>query len=73
MADYFSRVEINATFYEIADVDYPKFSLKQAEVEFLRLSGSSMQLITKTLPEYGVSITGDISTGQFRPLVPESF
>ena len=73
MADYFSRVEINATFDEIADVDYPKFSLEQAEVEFLRLSGSSMQLITKTLPEYEVSITGDISTGQFRPLVPESF
>ena len=42
-------------------------------IDHIQTSKNSLKLEYHPLPNKGVSILGDISTGTFRPLVPEDF
>ncbi|XP_026695294.2 uncharacterized protein LOC113475388 [Ciona intestinalis] len=78
IADCLSRPEINAIFTDCASiVDYESMANAQSNdesVQSLRQSPeSSLCIEARTLPVSHVTLLGDVSTGTFRPIVPESF
>ena len=76
VADYLSRSEINAIFEGADNLNYLELAnaqLHDESLNSLRGPTSSLKIEERRMPQYGISLLGDVSTGLFRPLVPLPF
>ena len=75
VADCLSRTQCNALFEELPPVSLHKMVVKQqadASISNLMNSDTStLSIETRTLSDSNTNIVGDVSTGSFRPIVPE--
>ena len=75
VADCLSRITASL-FEELEAINFLEMAAAQQHdpiIDHIQTSKNSLKLEYKPLPNQGVSILGDMSTGKFRPLVPEAF
>ena len=75
VADCLSRITASV-FEENEAINFLEMAAAQQRdpiIDHIQTSKNSLKLEYHPLPNKGVSILGDISTGTFRPLVPEDF
>lgn len=75
-ADALSRISINATQGRHSPIDFETMALAQrsdSDLQQLQASGTALDLRTVLIPSSTTPITCDMSTGNPRPFVPESF
>ena len=75
VADCLSRITASV-FEEHEAINVLEMAAAQQHdpiIDHIQTSKNSLKLEYKPLPNQGVSILGDMSTGKFRPLVPEAF
>ncbi len=76
VADCLSRNQCNTLFEELPPVSLHEMAVKQqadASISnLMNLDTTILSIETRTLSDSNTSIVGDVSTGSFRPIVPES-
>ena len=75
VADCLSRITASV-FEEHEAINFLEMAAAQQHdpiIDHIQTSKNSLKLKYKPLPSQDVSILGDMSTGEFRPLVPEAF
>ena len=75
VANCLSWTQCNALFEELPPVSLHDMAVKQADASIFNLMNSdtnALSIETRTLSDSNTNIVGDVSTGSFRPIVPES-
>ena len=74
MADCLSRIQCNALFETIPPVSMLQIATEQQKdsnlCNVLNNANSSLDVEMRPVPDSNLTLIGDISTGEFRPIVP---